>query len=153
LPAAAAGVVAPGDDRRRAADVFVAKLRRAADLCAEHGIHLLIETNNRRDFPNYLLRTMDDVREVLAAADRPNLRAVFDFHHVQINEGDVSRRFVESLDLIDHVQIANPPLRHEPGAGELDFDHLFRVVDRSGYDDWVGAEHFASEGDMARAVQ
>jgi len=148
-----AGVVAPGDDRRPASDAFVANLRTAADLCARHQITLLIETNNLRDFPNYFLRTMDEVRGVLDAVDRPNVRALFDFYHVQINEGDVYRRFNETLDLIDHVQFANPPLRHEPGAGDLDFDHLFQVIDASGYDGWVGAEHFASDGCTAHSLQ
>jgi hypothetical protein len=52
-------------------------------------------------------------------------------NHVQINEGDVTRRFLESLDLIDHIQFANPPGRNELGVGELDFDHIFHLIDSS----------------------
>jgi hydroxypyruvate isomerase len=63
---------------------------------------------------------------------------------VQINEGDVTRRFLEFLDLIDHIQFANPPGRNEPGVGELDFDHIFHLIDSSGYAAWVGAEYFPS---------
>ena len=78
---------------------------------------------------------------------------VFDFYHVQINEGDVTRRFVENLDLIAHVQFANPPGRNEPGVGELDFAHIFSVIEESGYQGWVGAEYFPSTVDTGESLQ
>ena len=84
------------------------------------------------------------MREIIDLVERSNLKVIFDFYHVQINEGDVTRRFVEFLGLIDHVQFANPPGWNEPGVGELDFDHIFHLIDLSGYAAWVGAEYFPS---------
>jgi len=136
-----AGVVPPGVDRKPAATAFVENLKRAADFCARDGVTLLIETNSLRDNPNYFLRTLDEVREIIERVDASNLRTVFDFYHVQVNEGDVSRRFLDNLDLVAHVQFANPPDRLQPDAGELDFRHLFRLIEASGYDGWVGAEY------------
>jgi 2-dehydrotetronate isomerase len=107
---------------------FIMNLGKAADLCAPLGVTLLIETNNLYDNPNYLLRTLAEAREVIDRVERSNLRVIFDFYHVQINEGDVTRRFLESLDLIDHIQFANPPGRNEPGVGEPDFDHIFHLI-------------------------
>jgi hydroxypyruvate isomerase len=123
---------------------FVKNLTKAADLCAPLGVTLLIETNNLRDNPNYLLRTLAEAREIIDLVERSNLKVIFDFYHVQINEGDVTRRFLEFLDLIDHIQFANPPGRNEPGVGELDFHHIFHLIDSSGYAAWVGAEYFPS---------
>jgi hydroxypyruvate isomerase len=136
-----AGVVLPDASRPAAMRTFVKNLRMAADLCAPLGVTLLIETNNLFDNPNYLLRTLAEAREIINLVERSNLKVIFDFYHVQINEGDVTRRFVEFLDLIDHIQFANPPSRNEPGVGELDFDHIFRLIDSSGYAAWVGAEY------------
>ncbi|MEO8668019.1 MAG: TIM barrel protein [Bauldia sp.] len=147
-----AGVVLAEADRPTAQRTFVSNLKIAAALCGEAGITLLIETNNLRDNPNYFLRRLDEVREVMALVGSPHLRAIFDFYHVQINEGDVSRRFAESLDLIAHIQLANPPDRNEPGAGELDFDHVFRLIAASGYAGWVGLEYFPKAGDTGASL-
>lgn len=139
-----AGVVLPDASRTVATRIFVANLKKAADLCEPLDITLLIETNNLRDNPNYLLRTLAEVRDIMGRVERPNLRTVFDFYHVQINEGDVTRRYLEALDLVGHIQFANPPDRNEPGVGELDFAHIFRLIESSGYNGWVGAEYFPS---------
>lgn len=141
-----AGVVLPDASRAAATRTFVANLRKAAELCARFDITLLIETNNLRDNPNYLLRTLGELREIVERVGHKNLRAVFDFYHVQINEGDVTRRFLEALDLIAHVQFANPPDRNEPGVGELNFASIFRLIASSGYTGWVGAEYFPHAG-------
>ena len=147
-----AGVVRPGDSRDAATRTFVDNLRAAADICGEAGIVLLIETNNLRDNPHYYLRTVADARAVVEEVRHPNLRVVFDFYHVQINEGDVTRRYLEALDLTEHVQIGNPPDRNEPGVGELDYGHIFRVIERSGYRGWVGGEFFPASGQTAQSL-
>ncbi len=36
------------------------------------------------------------------------------------------------------------PGRHEPGSGEIDYDHIFAVIDRLDYDGWCGAEYIPS---------
>ena len=148
-----AGTVLSPADRDAAGRAFVENLQRAADHCAAAGITLLIETNNLRDNPNYFLRTLEEAREVVGRVGSSNLRMVFDFYHVQINEGDVTRRFVENLDLIAHVQFANPPGRNEPGVGELDFAHIFNVIEESGYQGWVGAEYFPSTADTRKSLR
>ncbi len=148
-----AGTVLSPADRDAADETFVENLRRAADFCAAAGVTLLIETNNLRDNPNYFLRTLDEVREVIGRVGSSNLRMVFDFYHVQVNEGDVTRRFIENLDLIAHVQFANPPGRNEPGVGELDFAHIFKVIEESGYQGWVGAEYFPSTIDTGASSE
>lgn len=70
--------------------IFITNLRKAADLCAPPGVTLLIETNNLLDNPNYLLRTLAKARDVVGHVERANLRVVFGFYHVQVNEGDVT---------------------------------------------------------------
>jgi len=39
------------------------------------------------------------------------------------------------------MQIADAPGRHEPGTGEIDFPPLFDLIDRLGYEGWIGAEY------------
>ena len=37
--------------------------------------------------------------------------------------------------------IADTPGRHEPGTGEINYEFLFRHLDRIGYQGWIGCEY------------
>ena len=137
-----AGIV-PADlplDRARA--TFIENLRHAADACDKVDVTLLIETNNLVEHPGYYLARLEQAADIIAAVGHPRLRLLFDTFHVGINEGDVVDNFKRHLPLIDHVQIANVPDRHEPGEGELDFDAIFPAIEESGYRGWIGCEYF-----------
>jgi hydroxypyruvate isomerase len=71
----------------------------------------------------------------------PNLKLQFDIYHRQILHGDVTRGLEAMIDIIGHVQIAAVPLRHEPQSGELDDAKIFAVLDRLGYEGFVGCEY------------
>jgi hydroxypyruvate isomerase len=52
---------------------------------------------------------------------------------MQIMEGDLTRRLEAAAARIAHIQIADNPGRHEPGAGEINFPFLFALIDRIGH--------------------
>lgn len=123
---------------------FMVNLNAAAALCAEAGLTLLIEAHNRVEHSGYLLQTIDQCREIIETVQAPNLKCLFDFFHTQINEGDVTHRFLQHLNLIDHVQIGDNPGRHEPGTGELNYPYVFQTIADSKYHGWVAGEYFPS---------
>ena len=45
------------------------------------------------------------------------------------------------MPVIDHMQLADVPGRHEPGTGEIGWDHVFRRIDELGYGGWIGCEY------------
>ncbi len=51
----------------------------------------------------------------------PNLGLQFDIYHRQVEEGDVAVALKEYAALTRHYQIASPPDRGEPDAGELNY--------------------------------
>ncbi|HEY4773363.1 MAG TPA: 2-oxo-tetronate isomerase [Xanthobacteraceae bacterium] len=134
------GVVAP-EARPAAERVFVANLRRAADLAAPHGVTLLIEPINPRDRPGYFLSRAEHAAELIGRLDRSNVKIQFDFYHAQIVGGDLIRRFEACLPLIGHVQIAAVPSRAEPDEGEINYPAVFEAIDRLGYRGWVACEY------------
>ena len=75
-----------------------------------------------------------------------NVGLQFDFYHVQIVEGDLAKTFEAQFDLIRHVQIAGVPERHEPNVGEINYPYLYDLMDRLGYDGWVGCEYRPKAG-------
>lgn len=127
-------------------------LRNIAYACGAlrpHGITVTIEPINTRDVPRYFLRTQRQAAEVMAALREDNLGLQMDFYHLQIAEGDLTRHFERHFPLIAHLQIAGVPDRTEPNLGEVDYRHLFALIDRLGYGGWVGCEYRPARGAVA----
>lgn len=137
---AMAGLLPSGADRKRHREVFVANLRHAAKALAEEGLTLLIEPINSRDIPGYFLNTQAEAHAIREEVDQPNLKVQMDFYHAQIVEGDLSVTLRKHIAHVGHVQIASVPDRHEPDEGEIDYRHIFRLLDELGYPGWVGCE-------------
>lgn len=136
-----------GPGRAACEDTYRENLAWAADAAAPHGLNILMEPiNGKRDVPGFFLQTTGQARAIIAELGKPNLRLQFDVYHVQIMEGDLTHRFRDCLPDIGHIQIANPPERHEPDDGEINYAHLFAVMDAAGYDGWVGCEYKPRNG-------
>jgi hydroxypyruvate isomerase len=69
------------------------------------------------------------------------VKLLFDAYHVQIMEGDLTRRLEKHKDFIGHVQIAAVPSRAEPDEGEVNFSAFFSALDNIGYDGFIGLEY------------
>jgi hydroxypyruvate isomerase len=131
----------PPEQRPSAETTFIRNLARAADAAREQGITVLIEPINPRDRPDYFLTRAEQAADIIAKAERPNVRIQFDFYHAQIVGGDLIRRFEKHLPLVGHVQIAAVPSRQEPDEGEVNYPAIFAALDRLGYDGWIGCEY------------
>jgi len=119
--------------------VYIANLAHAAEAVAGQG--LCIEPINSRDMPGYHLNNSTDAVAVLDAVGAANLGLQLDLYHAQIMEGDLTRRLAALMGRIVHIQVAGVPERHEPDTGEVDFGHLFGVLDGLGYAGFVGCEY------------
>jgi hydroxypyruvate isomerase len=104
---------------------------------------VLIEPINSRDMPGYFLNRQDHAHEILDLVGASNLKVQMDLYHCQIVEGDLERKLRQYLPggRVGHLQIAGVPDRGEPDAGEVNFRHLFEVIDALGYAGWIGCEY------------
>lgn len=144
------GVLAAETQRATATQTYIDNLRYAADRFAEQEGIILVEPLNPFTVPGYLVGTLEQAFSIIQQTDRPNVRLQFDFYHCQMTQGRVEESFEKYLDVIDHVQIAGVPGRHEPTACELDYNHIFNRIEALGYSGFVGCEYHpsstASEG-------
>lgn len=138
---AMAGLLPDAADHQRHREVFIANLRYAAKRLAEEELTLLVEPINRRDIPGYFLNSQDQAHAIREEVGEPNLKVQMDFYHAQIVEGDLSVTLQKYVAHVGHVQIASVPDRHEPDRGEVDYRHIFRLLDELGYAGWVGCEY------------
>ena len=139
--------LAPADaDRALHRTTYIANLRHACSEAAKHGIAVMIEPINTRDMPGYFLNTQADAHAIREEAGAPNLKVQMDFYHVQIMEGDIAMKVRRYLPHIGHIQVAGVPERNEPDTGEVNYAYLFRLLDKLGYDGWVGCEYRPAKG-------
>lgn len=126
---------------------FIDNLHHAASVAAASGCGILIEPLNPYDAPGYFLNHTDQARRIIEAVGAPNVRLMFDCYHVQILEGDLTRRIDANLDIIGHVQFAGVPHRGRPDEGEVSYAHIFGHLADRGYDAPLGAEYKPANGD------
>jgi len=146
-----AGLLPSGVTRSQAQDTLVANLKWACQTVKGQGLDVLLEPINPRGIPGFFVNRQDHAHEILAQVGESNLKVQMDLFHCQIVEGDVTTKVERYLPTgnVGHFQIADVPLRHEPGTGELNWPYLFDLIDRvsaeCGWQGWVGCEYVPAD--------
>ena len=105
---------------------------------ADHvGGRLVVEAINR--FENSVSVTLADAVRWAREANSPQVRAMGDVFHMNIEEVDFGASFEEAGDMLAYVHLADTQ-RLEPGRGHLDWASVFGGLTRMGYDGWASLE-------------
>jgi hydroxypyruvate isomerase len=136
-----AGLAPVGAERAALRATYVANLAWAAAQSSE--VHFLIEPINTRDIPRFFLNRQDEAHAVVQEVGAANLKVQMDLYHCQIVEGDLAKKIELYLPTgrVGHFQIAGVPERHEPDVGEIHHPYLFALIDRLGWDGFIGCEY------------
>ena len=134
------------DEYARSAEV----LHAVGDYAQQANIVLTPEALNR--FECYLCNTMEQLADLVRRADHPNVRAMFDTHHANMEE----KRFPDALHTIApylaHVHISEND-RGTPGDGHIPWDDTFRTLADLDYRGWLTIEAFTrNDVDFANSI-
>ena len=121
-------------------ETFVENLAYALDITRGLGVQILIEPINFYDVPEYFLKTVDQAIDIIDEIGSSDLKLMFDFYHVERQQGSSITRFQDALNFVGHVQFASVPDRGSPDHGDLDFDKVFTVLDAH-WNGFCGAEY------------
>jgi hydroxypyruvate isomerase len=129
-------------------------LKRIAAIYEPHGLIMVMESMNHKiDHPGMFLHTIPQAYALAKAVASPSVKVLFDFYHVQIQEGNVLPTLDYAWDEIAYIQVGDTPGRNEPTTGEINYPNVLRHVYDKGYRGFVGMEHGRSkagkEGDLA----
>lgn len=129
-------------------------LKRIAEIYEPHGIIMVMESMNHKiDHPGMFLHTIPQAYALAKAVGSPSVKVLFDFYHVQIQEGNLLPTLDYAWDEIAYIQMGDTPGRKEPTTGEINFPKVLQHVHDKGYRGFVGLEHGTSkpgkEGELA----
>lgn len=127
----------PSDDEyRRSAEV----LNKAGEYAAQSDVVFTAEAINR--FECYLCNTITQLRKLVKMVDHPNVKAMFDSHHANIEEKNVSAALQHIDGALSHVHISEND-RGTPGEGQVQWDHVFSSLASINYSGWLTIEAFS----------
>lgn len=125
-------------------------LHAAGEYAAQAEITLTPESLNR--FESYLCNTMEQLKVLIDKANHPNVKAMFDTHHANIEEKSFKGAINEISPLLEHVHISEND-RGTPGDGHVQWDEVFSTLNEIDYKGWLTIEGFTrNDPDFANSI-
>ncbi|HID56306.1 TPA: sugar phosphate isomerase/epimerase [Candidatus Poribacteria bacterium] len=118
-------------------ELLITQMKEIGDYAAEVGAYVLLEPLNR--YETHLLRRLNDAVEICKAVDKPYVRIMADFFHMNIEEPVIADSIREAGEYIKHVHLADST-RLLPGYGHTDFKSGFDALREIGFQGYMALE-------------
>ena len=129
----------PPTEAGTAASVDV--MRRVGEQAARHGITIGLEVVNR--YESNLLNTAAQAVAYARQVGLANVTVHLDTYHMNIEEADIEAALIGTGERLGYVHIGESG-RGYLGAGNIDFDRVFRGLVKAGYQGPITFESFSS---------
>jgi D-psicose/D-tagatose/L-ribulose 3-epimerase len=116
-------------------------LRRVGEHAARHDITIGLEVVNR--YESNVLNTAAQATAFAQRVGLPNVKVHLDTYHMNIEEADLEAAVIDTADMLGYFHIGESG-RGYLGAGNIDFDRVFRGLAKSGYSGPITFESFSS---------
>ena len=125
-------------------------LHAAGEYAAQADIVLTVEALNR--FECYLCNTVDQLKSLVSQVAHPNVKAMFDTHHANIEEKKIGEAIRTIAPMLAHVHISEND-RGTPGDGHIPWDETFSSLAAVKYNGWLTIEAFTrNDPNFANAI-
>jgi D-psicose/D-tagatose/L-ribulose 3-epimerase len=127
-----------------------AVLYEAGVYAASAQINLTLEALNR--FECYLCNTVDQLHNLVQQVNHPNVKAMFDTHHANMEEKKYAAAMKKIGPILGHVHISEND-RGTPGDGHIPWDEVFATLATIRYKGWLTIEAFTrNDPNFANAI-
>jgi hydroxypyruvate isomerase len=124
-------------------------------------VTIVLEHLNSRDsshpmkgHPGYFGDDVDRCFDLVRRMDSPYFKLLFDIYHVQIMNGDVTRRIQNNHSLIGHYHTAGNPGRGEMDeTQEINYPPILQTILATGYQGFVAQEFIPTWSDPVLALR
>jgi hydroxypyruvate isomerase len=120
----------------------VSNLSLIGKVALDNGLTMVLEPlNTLADHHGYWLTKMAQAVDIVEEINLPSVKILMDLYHQQIQEGNLINNLTQYIKHIGHFHTAGVPGRHELMGGENDYRVLFKAIDATGYQSFVGLEY------------
>ncbi len=127
---------------------IIKKLKEIVKIAEEEDLILLLEPLNPIvNHKGYFLAKTIEAIDILEEINSQNLKILYDIYHQQVTEGNIISTIQKYIDYIGHFHTAGVPGRHELIGGELDYRRIFEIIDKTGYNGFIGLEFSPTKTD------
>ena len=132
----------PGMSHEEQYACLLESAKRAADLAAASDAKLIIEPlNSKVNHKGYFLNNCTEGLKLVKEVDNPHFRLLFDIYHEQVQVGNVIRTLTEAEPYVAVYHIADNPGRNDPGTGEMNYDNIYKAIQKTGYSGYITMEY------------
>ena len=116
--------------------------KRAGDLVAAANLTAIVEPlNSLVNHKGFFLTTCVEGAKLIRQVDNPHVQLLFDIYHEQVQEGNVIRTLSEAADIVAVFHVADNPGRNDPGTGEMNYQNIYKAIQKTGYAGYVAMEY------------
>ena len=116
------------------------------------GIKTTFEAINTKDMPDFIIHNGQQMLNIIKQQNHPMLFMQYDIYHMQMMNEDIIEFIRQNSHKIGHIQFADVPGRGQPGSGTINFEKIFKCIEQSNYQGWVGAE-YKSVGSSLKSLE
>lgn len=135
---------ASGFDKAADTERSVKNMRRLADLAADRGVTLCMESLNR--FEGYMINESYEDVDYVKAVDKSNVKAMLDTFHMNIEEDSLTGAIEKTKGFLGHFHVGEANRRCPYAGGRMDWAAIGDALRGIGYDGYVVMEPFVRMG-------
>ncbi len=135
---------ASGFDKAADTERSIKNMRRLADLAADRGVTLCMESLNR--FEGYMINESYEDVDYVKAVDKPNVKAMLDTFHMNIEEDSLTGAIEKTKGFLGHFHVGEANRRCPYAGGRMDWAAIGDALRGIGYDGYVVMEPFVRMG-------
>ena len=116
--------------------------KRAGDLAAKADLTLIVEPlNSLVNHKGFFLTTCVEGLKLVREVNNPHVRLHFDIYHEQVQIGNVIRTLTEAAPFVAVFHVADNPGRNDPGSGEINWQNVYKAIQKTGYRGYLCMEY------------
>ena len=133
-----------GFDKAADTERSIKNMRRLADIAADHGITLCMESLNR--FEGYMINEAYEDVDYVKAVDKPNVKSMLDTFHMNIEEDSLVDAIRLTKGTLGAFHVGEPNRRCPNKNSRIDWYEIGKTLKEIGYDEYVVMEPFVLMG-------